>query len=229
MAEGAASSVVFVWSGGKDAAMALHEVVRQGHEVCGLVTTIDRERQRSSMHGLRRGLLETQAAALGTPIDIVELPPRASNEAYETAMIEALETCRRRGIDAVCYGDIHLEEVRSYREDLLATVGLDGRWPLWGRDTTAHAEAVIDAGFEAIVVALDEGRLDPGLVGRRYDRSFLSALPDDVDPAGEDGAFHTVVLDGPPFEEPVAVSRGEAVTRPVGDELFRYLDLHPAA
>ncbi|MFP4591655.1 MAG: ATP-binding protein [Halobacteriales archaeon] len=227
-AGGRDGGVVLAWSGGKDAAAALAALRDGDDEVVGLLTTIDRERQRSSMHGIRRALLDRQAEALGLPVGFVELPRRASNEAYEAAVGAAMAALRDDGIEAVAYADIHLEDVRDYRERLLEAVGIEGRWPLWGRDTTAHAEAVIDAGFEAIVVAVDEDRLDRSLVGHRYDRAFLSALPDDVDPAGEDGAFHTFVVDGPPFERSVDVSVGEAVTRPVGDGRFRYLDLRPA-
>lgn len=227
MAEPDGAEIVLAWSGGKDAAMALHELRRSGVHVDELFTTIDTSRQRSSMHGLRRDLLARQADALDLPIRFVELPTNPSNESYEGHLSDALGACRMAGVDAIAYADVHLEDVRAYRERLLEAEGLEGRWPLWGRGTRRHAEAVIEAGFEATIVALDAERLAPGHAGRSYDRTFLDDLPTGVDPAGEDGAFHTFVRDGPPFQRPVPVRHGETVTRSVGDGTFRYVDLLP--
>ena len=229
------------WSGGKDAAYALFEILTT-HDVNGepidtktaavdgelpvaLLTQIDDGTDRSSMHGVRQSLYARQADAIGLPIEYLRLPTEPSNEAYEAAVSAAFERYRERGVREVVYADLHLEDVRAYRERLLEDSALDGRWPLWGRETRQVVESVIDAGFEAILVAVDANALDASFAGRTLDERLLEDLPPDVDPAGEGGEFHTFVIDGPYFDESVPVEIGETVTRPVGDGEFHYCDL----
>lgn len=219
------TEAVLAWSGGKDCALALHELRADGHEVAELLTTINREFDRSTMHGVRRELYEHQAAALGVPLNLVSLPPEPSNEAYERLMAEELDRYVRRGLERVVFADVFLEDVREYREHQLDGTGIEGWWPLWGCDTTELVEAFLAAGFQAIVVAADAGVLDDSMVGRPLDPDFLAALPSDVDPCGEHGEFHTFVWDGPVFERPVPVEVGETVTRSVGEDEFHYADL----
>jgi diphthamide synthase (EF-2-diphthine--ammonia ligase) len=104
---------------------------------------------------------------------------------------------------------------------------VEGAWPLWGRDTATLSQAFLDAGFGATVVCVDDDALGRSFAGRRYDRDFLADLPDGVDPCGENGEFHTFVHDGPPFARPVAVERGERVTREVKGATLHYCDLFP--
>lgn len=220
---------VLAWSGGKDCTLALHEL-RSTDDVAveELLTTIDRERGRSSMHGVRRELYERQAEALDLPNNLVGLPPEPSNDEYERIMARELGTYRDRDIGQVVFADVFLEDVRAYRERQLAATDLDGVWPLWGRDTRALVDRFLAAGFEATVVAADAGLFDESVVGRRLDTDFLGTLPAGVDPAGENGEFHTFVSDGPLFDRGVPVEVGETVTRPVGDGEFHYADLQLA-
>ena len=220
--------VILAWSGGKDAAMTLRRLHREGVDVVSLLTTISTAYDRSSMHGVRRGLYDQQAAALGIPLHVVELPAAPSNEAYEEAMADALAMYEDRAVEGVAFGDLFLEDVRSYREERLAGTPFEGRWPLWGADTTDLAADVIEAGFEATLVAVDDRFLDASFAGRPYDHELLAELPADVDPCGEHGEFHTFVHDGPSFTEPVAVSVGETVTRSIEGAAFHYADLRPA-
>ena len=224
------------WSGGKDAAYALFEMDGTREDVRGsfdpasdpsvaLLTLIDDGYDRSKMHGVRQALYARQADAIGLPIEILRLPTEPSNEAYEAAVSRAFERYRDRGVREVVYADLYLEDVRAYREALLEDTALDGRWPLWGRDTREVVESVIDAGFEAILVAVDADVLDASFAGRFLDERLLEDLPPGVDPAGEGGEFHTFVTDGPYFDESVPVEIGETVTRPVGDGEFHYCDL----
>lgn len=222
------TDAVLSWSGGKDAARALTRLRAGDVEVVELLTTVDEERDRSTTHGVRRELLARQAAAIGLPIRFVELPPEASNEEYEAGITRALVDYRERGVDQIAYGDVLLSDVREYREERLADTDLDGAWPIWGRDTASLAADVLAAEVRALVVAVDGSALDASFAGRPYDESFLDDLPDDVDPCGENGEFHTFVRDGPSFESPVAVERGDAWTRERGDREFHYRDLLPA-
>lgn len=216
------------WSGGKDAALALRRLRQDDVAVVELLTTIDEASGRSSMHGVRRSLYDRQAAALGVPLSVVVLPPEPSNDEYAAAMTSVLTGYRERGVGTVVFGDVFLEDVRAYREDKLEGTGVAGSWPLWGRDTADLVDEFIDAGFAATVVAVDGDALDVSFAGRPFDEAFVDDLPPGVDPAGENGEFHTFVRDGPPFASPVRVEPGETVTRPVGDGDYHYCDLRPA-
>ncbi len=136
-----------------------------------------------------------------------------SNDVYEEKMLQAFEHARREGIDAIVFGDIFLEDLRAYRERLLASVGLAGIYPLWGRSTRDLMEEFLERGFRAVVVCVDSARLDSSWPGRLLDRRFLEELPEGVDPCGENGEYHTFVFDGPGFSHPVVHSQGETVLR----------------
>jgi uncharacterized protein (TIGR00290 family) len=216
--------VVLSWSGGKDCALALHELRRGGYEVAALLTTVTEESGRVGMHGVRRDLLQRQTDSLGLPLREIAIPPFPPNEVYEARMRQALEGCLADGITAVAFGDLFLEDIRVYRERNLARVGMHGVYPLWGRETAALARELLDHGFRAVLVCVDLRKLDRSFVGREIDARFLAELPSGVDPCGENGEFHTFAFAGPGFREPVAFVRGA-----VRDESpFAYLDLLPA-
>jgi uncharacterized protein (TIGR00290 family) len=207
--------VVVSWSGGKDSAMALYELRASGrYEVVSLLTTVAREYDRISHHGVRVELLERQAAALGVRLHIVDLPAyECTNEVYEAAMAEALQRYLDAGVMTVAFGDIFLRDLRQYRERNLARVGMRGVFPIWGRDTRELAETFLKLGFKAYVACVDAEKLDDHFAGRSLDARFFRDLPDGVDPCGENGEFHTFVYDGPLFAEPVPVRVSGVVTR----------------
>jgi len=216
------------WSGGKDAALALSSLLDEDrYEVVRLLTTVSAEYNRSTTHGVRPELHDEQAAALGLPLQTVELPEGVTDKQYAERMRTVHRELAEADIDAVAFGDVFLDDVREYREGRLATVPVGGVWPLWGRDTTELVEELFDRGFEATVVCVDDDALDESFVGRPFDRAFVDDLPPDVDPAGEYGEFHTFVTDSPMFDRPVAVSRGERVTRLSPEGTFHYCDLVP--
>lgn len=216
---------VLAWSGGKDAALALRELrADPDRRVHALFTTVSADTGRTTMHGLDPALVEAQAASLSLPVRVVDLPADASNEAYERRMAAVHREFAAEGVDAVAFGDVFLEDVRDYRESNLADGPLEGRWPLWGRDTDALARASVEA-FDARVACVDGAALDRSFACRRYDADFLDALPDDVDPCAERGEFHTVVVDGPGFASPVAVDAAGVVAREVDGREFYYCDL----
>ncbi len=221
------TKAILSWSGGKDSTMALYEVRRAGAwEIQGLLTTITRDYDRVCMHGVRTALLEQQAAALGLPLDKVYLDADGSQEAYEAKMQTYLAAWRERGIQAVIFGDLFLQDVRQYRERNLAQAGIEPVFPLWGQDTRALAERFLHAGFQAIITCVDLQALAQGFVGRRYDRSFLADLPPNADPCGERGEFHSFVYDGPLFRSPILFQMGRTVIR---ENRFAYIDLIPSA
>lgn len=202
------------WSGGKDSCLALYELRKsRGYNVAALLTTVTRDHDRISMHGVRRTLLERQAASLGLPLHQVLIPQGATNEEYEASMGEAFSSYRGRGVRSVVFGDLFLEDLRAYRDQFLAGHGMRGLYPVWGRETREFIREFIGLGFEAVVTCVDPRVLDGSFAGRVIDEEFLSALPARVDPCGENGEFHSFVFDGPGFGERVSFSVGEVVAR----------------
>ncbi|HBB88590.1 MAG TPA: ATP-binding protein [Blastocatellia bacterium] len=218
------NNALMSWSGGKDSCLALHEIKNERkYRVAALLTTVTRDYDRISMHGVRRVLLEKQAASLGLPLHQILISKDASNEEYEAKMAEAFAAYREQGIDAVIFGDLFLEEIRTYREQFLARNKMHGLFPVWKRDTSAFIREFLELGFRAVVTCVDSKVLDQSFAGRLIDESFLSSLPAQVDPCGENGEFHTFVFDGPGFLTPVKFSLGETVLR----ESFWFCDLLP--
>src|SRR5262245_23492163 len=206
--------LLLAWSSGKDSAYALHVLRgRADVEVVGLLTTLNQAHDRVAMHAVRHALLEKQAEAAGLPLHVVSIPDPCPNEAYEHAMAQALSAARERGIQGVAFGDLFLEDVRRYREDRMAPTGLVPVFPLWGRDTRALAEEMIDSGLRARLTCIDPRALPADCAGRDFDRALLSALPSGVDPCGENGEFHTFAWAGPMFSREVPVRTGEIVER----------------
>jgi uncharacterized protein (TIGR00290 family) len=212
------------WSSGKDSALALHRVLSAGEvDVVGLLTTVNAEFERVAMHAVRRELLDAQAAALGLPLHVVALPWPCSNEIYEQLMGAAVADARSGGVELMIFGDLFLADVRSYRERMLAGTGLRPLFPLWGRPTAELASELIAAGVRAVVTCVDPAQAPRELCGRWYDEDFLRALPETVDPCGERGEFHTVVLDSPDFSAPIPAAVGETVER----DGFLFTDVLP--
>lgn len=209
------------WSGGKDAAWALHLARLQEIEVAGLLTTMAGERV--AMHEVRAELIEAQAAAAGLPLREVSLPWPCPNADYESALRAELSRARNDGIDAVVFGDLFLADIRSYREKLLDGTGVRPLFPLWRRDTRALAEEMIAGGLRAKLVCVDLAKLPARLAGRDFDAELLGELPRSCDPCGENGEFHTFAWAGPMFRTSVAVRRGGIDER----QGFAFADLVP--
>jgi uncharacterized protein (TIGR00290 family) len=218
-----ASPVLVSWSGGKDSCLALYEM-QKTRAVEALLTTITREFERISMHGVRRVLLERQAESLGLPLREIGISKGADNEEYEANMGAAFADYRNRGIDEVVFGDLYLADIRAYRDRLLARHRMTGLYPLWGRDTARLIRDFLALGFQCAVVCVDPAKLDRRFAGRIIDAQFLSELPRDVDPCGENGEFHTFVFDGPNFRRRIEFRFGEIVLR----DGFWFADLVPA-
>jgi uncharacterized protein (TIGR00290 family) len=216
---------IFTWSGGKDSIMALYELQKAGsYEVSALLTTVTADYDRVSMHGVRRSLLEQQAKSLGYPLEGVLISRDASNEEYEAKMKETLEKYRDVGVRNVVFGDIFLQDIRKYREENICSIGMKAVFPIWKRNTTELARTFVDLGFKAVVTCVDSKSLGKAFVGRPFDERFLSELPSNVDPCGENGEFHSFVYDGPLFRQSLSFRLGEIVLR---DERFYFCDLIP--
>jgi uncharacterized protein (TIGR00290 family) len=219
-----ATPVLLSWSGGKDAAWALH-VLRQRAdvEVVGLLTTITEGYERIAMQGIRVDVLHAQARAAALPVVEARMPQRADNGTYEATFAGALAaaTARWPGLRHVAFGDLFLADIRAYREALCARLEWTPLFPLFGSDTARLAREMLRGGLCADVCCVDTQQLDASFAGRTFDAELLAALPAAVDPCGENGEFHTCVSAGPMFDAPVAFERGQTLLR---DGRFAYTD-----
>ena len=214
---------LFCWSGGKDSAFALREMMSSGeYTIVSLITAVTKEYDRISMHGVRRELLEMQAASIGLPLEIVWIEKGSSNDDYDSRMKDVLLKYKKQRVNLVAFGDLFLEDIRKYREERLASVKMKGIFPLWGRKTATLAHDFIRAGFKSLITSVDTQQLDQSFCGREYNAQFIADLPKNVDPCGENGEFHSFVYDGSIFKKPIVFQRGEKMTR---DERFRFCDL----
>ena len=201
--------LLLAWSSGKDSAWTLHALRRQNIEVSALLTTINSSAARVAMHGVRRELLELQAAAVGIPVWQIPLPWPCTNDDYEARMAEACGRAVAEGFGAIAFGDLYLQDVRDYRERQLAGSGLAPVFPLWEIPTAILARDMIEAGLRARLSCIDSRQLDPAFAGREFDRALLADLPPTADPCGENGEFHSFVYAGPMFREPIPIESGE--------------------
>lgn len=207
---------VFNWSTGKDSALALHLSLSEGrYDIRYLLTTLNEKYKRVSQHGIREKLLDRQAGAIGIPLRKVWLPEELDMSVYSEVMRKNWQELKRESVEISIFGDIHLEQLRKYRENQLDIFSIGGEFPLWDKDTSDLAEDFIDRGFKAVVVSVSDVWLDKSFLGRLYNRSFLEDLPADVDPCGEQGEFHTFVFDGPIFKDLVSWRSGKKVYRKV--------------
>lgn len=204
----------FNWSTGKDSAMALHQLLQDdNYNVDQLLTSVNAAYDRVTMHGLRRSLMEAQIKAIGLPCNTIELPENPDMATYGKLMKEGVELLKNQGYTATGFGDIFLEDLRTYREKQLAELNIDCVFPLWKRDTKELMSEFISLGFKAIVVCINSQLLDESFVGREVDASFIDDLPENVDPCGENGEFHTFCYDGPIFKNSVSFEIGEKTYR----------------
>lgn len=218
--------VLLSWSSGKDSAWALHVLRQQADvKIIGLLTTFNESNGRVAMHATRRVLVQAQADLAGLPLWAVPLPSPCSNEEYEARMSAALERARRENVTHIAFGDLFLEDIRAYREKMMAGSGLQPLFPLWcsQTETPTLARKMLQNGLRAVLVTVDPRQLDPAFAGRLYDAPLLDDLPPTVDPCGERGEFHTFCFDGPMFRHPISFQIGAHVQR----DGFHFTDVLP--
>jgi uncharacterized protein (TIGR00290 family) len=202
--------------------MALHSLQRhREYKVEVLLTTVTEGFERISMHGVRRELLRAQADSIGLTLEEVRIPPQCSNPVYEALMGHTIYRLRNQGIRHIAFGDIFLEDLRTYRETKLLQADMTALFPIWKVDTRELAERFVQERFRAITVCVDPRKLASSFAGRELNEAFFGDLPPDVDPCGENGEFHTFVFDGPIFRSAIPVKIGPVVER----DSFVFCDL----
>jgi uncharacterized protein (TIGR00290 family) len=230
---------IFNWSSGKDSTLALYTILKEDQfEVTSLLTSINQEVQRISMHGVHVSLLEKQAESLDFPLLKMEIPAEPSMQDYTEIMTRTMNKIQSQGITHSVFGDIFLEDLRQYREEQLQSIGMKAIFPLWKRNTADLIHEFLDLGFKTIVTCVNETYLDKSFAGRIIDKDFIKDLPENVDPCGENGEFHTFTFDGPIFKNPVQFEMGEHVKKTYpkpksdadteeGEYVFWFCDLVP--
>jgi uncharacterized protein (TIGR00290 family) len=217
------------WSGGKDAAWTLHALQQRADvDVVALLTTVTEGYERIAMQGIRVALLHAQARAAGLPVIEARMPQRADNATYEAVFADGLARAQQAhpSLRDIAFGDLFLEDIKAYRDALCARLGWTPHYPLFGSDTAQLARAMLAGGLDARLCCVDTTQLDARFAGRAFDAALLDELPPQVDPCGERGEFHTLVVDGPMFAAPLDVVRGETVLR---DGRFAYTDFVSAS
>lgn len=203
---------------------AYHLLSSQKYEIVALMTTVTDEFDRISMHGVRRVLLEQQAESLGIPLHMILITKDCSNEIYEERMRDACLHFKAQGVSKIAFGDLFLEDLKQYREERLALVGMTGLFPIWKRDTDEIVRTFIGLGFKAILACVDTQAIDASFAGREIDHDLLRDLPESADPCGEYGEYHSFVYAGPIFKKTIACFTGERVMR---TPRFNFCDILP--
>jgi len=214
------------WSGGKDSAYAFFQLMKDGrYEVTTLLSTINGNNNRLSMHGVREELIEEQAANIGIPLVKVYVY-EGNNEEYEDCMSRALINAKATGIKTIAFGDIFLEDLRAYRENQMRKIGMNCLFPLWKIPTLELAHNFIAEGFRTITCCVHNGYLDESWCGRFVDKEFLRSLPPGVDPCGENGEFHSFCFEGPIFKKVLSIIAGEKIYKDLDQKTgFWFCDL----
>lgn len=196
------------WSGGKDSALAFYQAVMEGHVPFVLFTMFEEDGARSRSHGLPREVLEAQAERMGLPLEIGQ----ASWQEYEDVFKGKLRELKKEGIEMGVYGDIDLEDHKKWVERVSAEAGLAVYHPLWQKPRKELLQQLIDEEFEAVITVVDTERMDERFLGRTLTAELIEELESlGIDACGEEGEFHTLIVDGPIFAERVPVSFGKAV------------------
>ncbi len=203
---------IFNWSGGKDSSLCLYKIQQaKEYDVSLLVTSVNSQFQRVSMHGVRRELLKQQAESIGLPLFELMMPEMPTMEVYNDVLTNTLYQQKENGVHYSIFGDIFLEDLRIYREKQVSNAGMEAVFPLWKIPTTELVKEFINLGFKAVIVCVNEKYLDKSFAGRIIDDDFLKDLPKNVDPCGENGEYHSFVFDGPIYKTPIDFTLGEIV------------------
>ena len=201
---------VFNWSGGKDSAHALLKAMESDkYDIIALLTTVNSQSRRSTMHDIPVHVLERQAQSIGIPLYVVNLKPKENADDYSAAMEQAARHFKDLGVTHFIFGDIFLHDVRAYREQHLSPLGIEIVEPLWDKSSTEVMEDFLKSGLKATIVTTMADGLGRDAIGKQLTSEFIKSLPADCDPNGENGEYHTICHDGPIFAQPVQFTLGK--------------------
>ncbi|MDD5312521.1 MAG: diphthine--ammonia ligase [Dehalococcoidia bacterium] len=189
---------VVSWSGGKDSCLALYESLKQGYEVSHLVNFISHGPKRVRFHGTFAGLIQGQSDAMGIPL----VQKETSWKGYEEDFKKTISGLKAQGVTGMIFGDIYVQEHLEWVERVCSEIGIRAMEPLWGRDPKDLLTSFLSSGFEAVVVCAKENIVERDWIGKKVDRAFMEYLGQKgIDFCGENGEYHTLVIDGPIFSK----------------------------
>lgn len=198
------------WSGGKDSSLMLQRILLDSkYKIVELHTLLNEDTQRVGLHGIHKDLITAQSLSIGLPIKFIYSKSSSTNDSYEQTMSTYYADCLSRNITHIAFGDIFLEDLKSYRDKLLFKSGLLGVYPLWKNDTTILSRQFVSSGFKAIICSSDPQKFTSTAAGSELDEVFLNTLPKHIDPCGENGEFHSFVFDGSIFNKRLNVKIGD--------------------
>ncbi len=199
---------VFNWSGGKDSALALRKVLEENYfEVVSLLTTINEESLKSSMHSIPPEILSRQAESIGIPLHTVVFSKELKN--YDEKMSVTVDYFKKQGVTHFIFGDIYLADVKSYRESKLNPLGIEVVEPLWNKTVSEIMDDFLKSGIKTKIIVTQADKLDKTFIGKDLDANLVNALADDIDICGENGEYHTLAYEGGLFKKKVEFSISE--------------------
>lgn len=204
--------VISSWSGGKDSCLACYKVIKQGYQVKYLLNFISKESKRCCFHGLEAKLINLQAESIGIPL--IQKEVTADMQEYEQEFKAAVSELKTHGIKAMVFGDIYLDEHKSWVDRVCGDLGIRPIEPLWNSPSSVILKEFIDFGFKAVIVSAQADKFGEDFVGKEVTRELLSELElKNICPCGENGEFHTFVVDGPIFKRRIEILESEPVLK----------------
>lgn len=200
---------IMSYSGGKDSALALSDMLKEGHRCIGLLVMMNKEMERSWFHGIDERLLEDIGKALELPIFLC----KTKGDTYHLAMEKALQEAKQKGAEVCVFGDIDIEDHRTWCEERTQHVGLQALFPLWQENRTVVVKRSVQEGFHSLLKCIHSQYLDSACLGKALSMELLNTYKKkDFDLCGENGEYHTICVDGPIFHRPVSYEIGETLT-----------------
>ena len=197
---------VMAYSCGKDSTLALHHMIQQGNEPVALITMVNQEEERSFFHGADYKILLEYEKSLGIPVLITP----TTGEKYHLAMERSLQKAAALGAEIACFGDLDIEDNRKWSESRCEHVGIQSAFPLWQKDRSDNVYELVDLGYKCLIKSVNNTLLPKELLGRIIDREVIRIMGNcGIDICGENGEYHTLVVDGPIFRKPLAYKTGK--------------------
>ena len=197
---------VMSYSCGKDSTLALHSMIEQGHEPVALITMFNEESNRSFFHGADNKMIQAYSEALRIPVLIT--PAKGAD--YHLAMEESLKKAVSMGAEVACFGDIDIEDNRKWAEKRARNANLKSAFPLWRKDREENVYELIELGYKCIIKSINNTLLPKSILGKAIDVNVIDEIKKcGIDICGENGEYHTLVVDGPIFHEALKYQAGE--------------------
>ena len=197
---------VMSYSCGKDSTLALHKMMEWGHKPVALLVMVNEKVDRSFFHGADYAMLEAYSKCLKLPL----LLTPADGEKYHLAMEDSLRKAKTLGAEAACFGDIDIEGNRKWEEERCANAKLEAVFPLWHRNREENVYELVNLGYQCLIKSINNTLLPKSILGKCIDRESIEVMQNsDIDICGENGEYHTLVVDGPIFKQPLPYMTGE--------------------